>query len=141
MLSLLSNTSKVHQLKGMMILFEKGVLFIIISMKSCSKKTPPQTKANKHLEFAIFILRYDQLYRKLKQNPKQVLNLPSVKMFMNSVQTKRSALESLRFYYQDIRLNRYKAGKENLAFSCVAIVEMIIAYFQSCYGSLESAYQ
>ena len=111
---------------------------MIISKKSCSRKTPPQINANKHLGFAIFILRYQQLYRKLKQNPKEVLNLPSVKKFMNSVQAKRSALEGLRFYYQDIRLNRYKAGKESLVSSCVGIVLAIIACFQSCYVSLES---
>ena len=57
---------------------------------------------------------------------------------MNSVQAKRSALEGLRFYYQDIRLNWYKAGKESLVSLCVGIVEVIFACFQSCYGSLES---
>ena len=58
---------------------------------------------------------------------------------MNSVHTKQSAaLEGLRFYYQDIRLNRYKAGKESLVSSCVGIVEAIIACFQSRYRSLES---
>ena len=157
MLSLLSNTSKVHLVKGMMIPYEKGnlsfcqelslfiqllfvggVVFIIILQKSCSKKTSPQINASEHLGFAIFILRYQQLYRKLKQNPKQVLNLPSVKTFMNSVQAKRSALEGLRFYYQDIRLNRYKAAKKSLVSSCVRIVEGIIACFQSRYDSLES---
>ena len=60
---------------------------------------------------------------------------------MNSVQAKQSALEGLRFYYQDIGLNRYKAAKESLVSSCEGIVEAIIACFQSRYGSLESAYQ
>ena len=57
---------------------------------------------------------------------------------MNSVQAKQSALEGLRFYYQDIGLNRYKAAKESLVSSCEGIVEAIIACFQSRYGSLES---
>ena len=111
---------------------------MIISQKSYSKETPLQTNANKHLGFAIFILRYQQLHRKLKQNPKQVLNLLSVKKFMNSVQAKRSTLEGVRFNYQDIRLNRYTAGKESLVSSCVGIVQAIIACFQSRYGSVES---
>ena len=57
---------------------------------------------------------------------------------MNAVQEKRSALKGLKFYYQDIRLNRHKAGKENLVLPCVGIVEAIIDCFPLCYGSLES---
>ena len=49
-------------------------------------------------------------------------------MFMNAVQEKRSALKGLKFYYQDIRLNRQKAGKENLVLPCVGIVEAIIVF-------------
>ena len=59
-------------------------------------------------------------------------------MLMKFVQAKPLALEGLKFYYRDIRLNRYKAGKESLVSSCVGIVGVIIACFQSCYGSLES---
>ena len=66
-----------------------------------------------------------------------IIILPSVKKFMNSVQAKWSALEGLRFYFQDTRLNRYKAGKESLVSSYVGIVEAIIAWFQSRYSSLE----
>ena len=48
---------------------------------------------------------------------------------MNFIQAKWSALEGLRFYYQDIRLYRCKAGKESLVSSCVEVVEVIIACF------------
>ena len=109
MFSLLSTTSKVHLVEGVMI--------------QCT-----------NLGFATFILKYQQLHCKLKQNSKQVLNFPSPKKFMNSVQAEQSALEGLRFYYQDIRLGRYKAGRE----SYVGIVETIITCFQSQSGFLES---
>ena len=122
------------------------VYLIIICMRSVFyhnfikiilKKTPPLTNANKHLGFATFILKYQQLHRKLKQNPQKFLNLPSVKKL------EQSTLGGLRLCYQNIKLNRYKVGKENLVLTCVGIVEAIIAWtidhaFQSCYRSLKT---
>ena len=106
-------------------------------IKIILKKTPPLTNANKHLGFATFILKYQQLHRKLKQNPQKFLNLPSVKKLQ------QSTLGGLRLCYQNIKLNRYKVGKENLVLTCVGIVEAIIAWtidhdFQSCYRSLNT---
>ena len=134
MLSLHSTTSKLHLVKGMRILLGKEEILvgtnagysIIICMRNLFCHN---FKEIMHSGFATFILRYQQLHRKLKQNPKQVLNLPSIKKFMNYAPAKQSALEGLRFYCEDIRLNRYKAGKESLVSSCVGIAEAIIACF------------
>ena len=50
-------------------------------IKIILKKTPPLTNANKHLGFATFILKYQQLHRKLKQNPKKSWILDLLKNF------------------------------------------------------------
>ena len=108
------------------------VYFIIIRTRSVfyhnfvdiiSKNTLPQKNASKHLGSATFILRHQQLHRKLVQ---KIQNKFWIFHLLKSL--KRSTLGGLRFYSQNIRLNRFKAGKKRLVSSCVGIVEAIIAW-------------
>ena len=78
------------------------VYVIIICMRSLFyhniaeiivKKDSTIDKCQQGFRVCNFHFKYQQLHTEIKQNPKQVMNYPSVKKFMNSVQTKQSALE------------------------------------------------
>ena len=68
-------------------LFYHNIVEIIV------KKDSAIDKSQQGFRLCNFHFKYQQLHREIKRNPKQVPNFPSVKKFMNSVQTKQSALE------------------------------------------------
>ena len=123
MLSLLSNTSKKHLVKGMIILYKKGNLsfwqeliflfnrlyeesFLSQFCRNHVQKGSTRDKCQQTFRVCNFHFKITATLQKAQENPKQLLTLPSVKKFVNSLQAKQSAFEGLRFYYQDIRLNR-----------------------------------
>jgi hypothetical protein len=80
------------------------------------------------------------LYNRLQSNPSDVLNLPSVKQFLTKVEARPTAQkDGLRYYYQDVRLNRFKVAKTALVSSCVKILKSISDCFTARYGSLGSS--
>ena len=61
------------------LLFVRAVFFYHNLVENMLEKDSTTDKCQPALGFATFVWRYKQLHRKFEQNPKQVLNLPSVK--------------------------------------------------------------